>query len=217
MPNALAGSTMRDGRTGQVRVLAGAAVAGLLVYVAVDAALRVLEPQYSLLRNAESDYANGTFGWLMDLNFVLRGASSLASVGAIALAYRMDGWLRVGLALIAAWAAASGVLAVFPDDLAGHPETAAGRIHLTLALIAFVSMAGGAMSASIALARVARGRAIGRCLGSLAIAALLALPLVARPPVRGDIGLFERIFLALELVWLLVAAGWTYVTVPGRG
>ena len=38
------------------------AIAGILVYIlAIDAALRILEPQYSLLRNAESDYGNGAF------------------------------------------------------------------------------------------------------------------------------------------------------------
>ena len=182
------------------------AIAGILVYLLVDAALRVLEPQYSLLRNAESDYGNGAFAWLMDLDFLLRGAASVAVVVALAVLVRPAGALRMGLGLVVVWAVTSGLLAFFPDDLAGAAVTTAGRVHLLLALVAFVAMSVGAVIATYALSRDPAWRPIVPILLALAVLGLVALPLVGRPPLKGDFGLFERMFLGLELAWLFVAA-----------
>lgn len=188
--------------------LAALAIAGLVVYVLIDAALRVLEPQFSLLRNAESDYGNGGFAWLMDLNFLLRGVASLAVVLALAALVRPVGVVCLGLGLLIVWAVTSGLLAFFPDDLAGAPVTTAGRVHLLLALVAFAAMSVGAVIVTYALRRDAAWRPAAPILLGLAVAGLVALPLVGRPPLRGDLGLFERLFLGIEFAWLLVAAAW---------
>jgi len=190
--------------------LAALAVVGVVAYGLVDAALRFLEPQYSLLRSAESDYGNGAFAWLMDANFLLRGILSLAAATAIAALARPTGTLRLGVGLIVVWAIGSGLLAFFPDDLAGTAATAAGRIHLLLALVAFVAVSVGAVVAAYALRHEPSWRPVVPFLLGLAVVGLLALPLVARPPLRGDVGLFERLFLALELGWLLVASAWAW-------
>lgn len=184
------------------------AMSGILVYLVVDAVLRVLEPQYSLLRNAESDYGNGPFAWLMDLNFLLRGAASAAVVVAVSAAARPTRPLRLGLGLLMVWAVASALLAFFPDDLAGAAATASGHLHLLLALVAFVAIGVGAVLVAYLLARDAAWRPVGPPMLALAVAGLVALPLVGRPPLHGDVGLFERLFLGLELAWLLVAAAW---------
>ena len=64
--------------------LAPLVLVGILLYVAIDAALVFLRPQFSLLHSAESDYGSlGSWDWLMDLNFLLRGALSFATVRAI--------------------------------------------------------------------------------------------------------------------------------------
>jgi len=188
--------------------VAAAAATGIITYLLIDAALRVLEPQYSLLRNAESDYTNGPYAWLMDLNFLLRGGFSLAVVAAIASLVPRRGVVTAGLALMAVWAVGSGLLAFFPDDLAGHAVTTAGRLHLVLALIAFVAVAIGAAVLAYGLLQERAWRPVAPWLVGLAVAGLVALPLVGRPLIRADIGLFERLFLGLELAWLLVAAAW---------
>ncbi|HEY7942708.1 MAG TPA: DUF998 domain-containing protein [Candidatus Limnocylindrales bacterium] len=197
-------------RHGGARRAAILAIAGILVYFLVDVALRVLEPQYSLLRNAESDYGNGAFAWLMDLDFVLRGAASAAVVLALTAVVRAAGLVRLGLSLVLVWAVASALLAFFPDDLASAPVTSAGRVHLVLAVAAFVAMSVGAVIVAWALRRDAAWRPIIPLLSGLAVAGLVALPLVGRPPLRGDLGLFERLFLGLELGWLLVVAAWAH-------
>src|ERR1700722_12167850 len=66
------------------RDLAWLALAGVAAYAAIDVALAFLRPDYSLLYNAESDYGHGgPWAWLMDLNFLLRCALSLAAAGAL--------------------------------------------------------------------------------------------------------------------------------------
>ena len=146
----------------------------------------------------------------MDLDFLLRGAASVAVVIAVAAVVRPAGALRAGLGLVVVWAVTSGLLAFFPDDLAGAAATASGRLHLLLALVAFVAMSVGAVIVAYALSRDPAWRPVVPLLLGLAVAGLLALPLVGRPPLKGDFGLFERLFLGLELAWLFVAALWAY-------
>lgn len=120
-------------------------VAGVVLYVAIDACMAVLRPDVSLLHDAESDYGNGAWSWLMDLNFLIRAVSSIAAVLAIAplvsvsLRARVTNArpmsasrgigettgttaARVGLGLIVAWTLASGLLA-FLRTISGEPRS----------------------------------------------------------------------------------------------
>src|SRR5579871_6837703 len=97
-----------------------AAIAGVVLYVALDVALVFLRPRFSVLHNAESDYGSkGRFAWVMDANFLLRCALSLAVVKALARLPRAGGRSRAGLVALATWAVTSGLLAFFPDDPVG--------------------------------------------------------------------------------------------------
>src|ERR1039457_2755920 len=118
------------------------AILGIVVYVALDVALVFLRPHFSVLHNAESDYGSaGSYAWVMDLNFLLRGAFSLALARALMLA----GGGRERTASVAhggliVWALASGALAFFPDDPVGTATHGLGKVHLALAFIAFTAV-----------------------------------------------------------------------------
>lgn len=193
--------------SGPARACARAGLAGIVVYVAVDVALVFLRPQFSVLHSAESDYGSpGRYAWLMDANFVLRGALTLAILAALALAVpRLS---RVPLALLAVWAVGSALLAFFPDDPAGTPATPSGRVHLALAGIAFVAVAVGTRLATRALRRDAAWRSFVVPLTVLSWGAILPGLLLGKSHLRVHSlgGLYEKLFLALELGWLLVAA-----------
>jgi hypothetical protein len=64
--------------------------------VAIDVLLAFLPPGYSLIYNADSDYGRGPWFWVMDLNFLLRCALSLAIAGALSPVLRPDGRTRGG-------------------------------------------------------------------------------------------------------------------------
>lgn len=199
------------------RALAWIALAGVAAYVAIDVALAFLRPDYSLLHNAESDYGHGgSWAWLMDANFLLRCALSLAAAGALARAAEPGGRIRAGLALLAAWAVCSGLLAFFPDDLEGQPVHGSGAAHIALALIAFpcVAIATLVITAHLRLDPRWHGR-VGLLLTVAIAGAVALLVMAAAGHKHAPGGLYERVFLGLELLWIALSAA--RIAVQRRG
>jgi hypothetical membrane protein len=207
MKTAIVDTQLRGGRV-NARLLAWSALAGVIVYVAVDALLAFLRPRYSLIYNAESDYGRGPWFWVMDLNFLLRCALSLAIVGALARIADPDGRARGGRVLIAIWAVCSGLLAFFADDLEGQPLTASGIVHLALAFIAFPCVAVGTILISSSLWSDPPWRTAGAVLLAVSAAGGAAFLLLgtAFGHKHAPGGLYERIFLGLQLLWIALAA-----------
>jgi hypothetical membrane protein len=195
-------------RRPSTRSLAWAAVGGVLVYVAVDVLLKFLRPGYSLLYNAESDYGRGPWFWVMDVNFLLRCALTLAVVLALGRAARPEPRLRGGLALLTIWAVCSGLLAFFADDIEGQRVHGSGVVHLVLAFIAFYAVAAGTILVSVALQSDRGWGRTGSVLLAISIAGATAFLLLASAAGHKHApgGLYERIFLGLQLLWLVAAA-----------
>jgi len=192
------------------RLWARAAIGGIVAYVAIDVALVFLRPHFSVLHNAESDYGSkGRYAWLMDLNFVLRCLLSLAVVRALALTVERPR-LRPALGLLAVWAICSGLLGFFPDDPVGTRTQGLAKVHLALAGVAFVAVALGTRLATRALRVEKRWRPVIAPLAVLSWGAVVPIVLLGRSHLRPHTlgGLYEKLFLALELAWLLVAATW---------
>lgn len=194
------------------RPLSRFTLAGVAVYVAVDVLLAFLRPGYSLIYNAESDYGRGAWYWVMDLNFLLRCALSLAVAGALYVVVRHNGRTRAGLVLLAGWAICSGLLAFFADDLEGRRQHGSGVVHLVLAGIAFTCITVGTILISAGLLPDPAWRRTGTALLVASIAGAVAYLLLGGVLKRQDApdGLYERIFLGLELLWITVAAAATH-------
>lgn len=198
------------------RSLAWFALAGIAVYVGVDVVLAFLRPGYSLIYNAESDYGRGAWYWVMDLNFLLRCALSLAIAGALSQAVRLNWRIRSGLALLLVWAICSGLLAFFADDVEGQPQRGSGVVHLVLAFIAFTAVAIGAIQISVGLVSDPSWRRVRPLLLVISIAGAAAYLLLGAVLKRhhAEDGLYERIFLGLELLWITIVALATIETAP---
>jgi hypothetical membrane protein len=194
----------------RARPLAGFAIAGVVVYVAIDVLLAFLRPGYSLIYNAESDYGRGPWFWVMDINFLLRCALSLALAGALYQVLRAGGRTRAGtgLALLVTWAVCSGLLAFFADDIEGTPQHGSGIVHLVLAFIAFTAIAIGAIVISANLMSDPAWRPVAPVLLGIAIAGAVGYLLLgaALKHHHAPGGLYERIFLGLELLWIVITA-----------
>ena len=192
-------------------VWARVAIAGTVLYVAIDVALVFLRPELSVLHNAESDYGSrGAYAWLMDLNFLLRCALSLAVVWALALAVRERRPLWAGLACLAVWAVASGLLAFFPDNPVGTTAHGLGRVHVLVAAVAFVAVVLGTRFSTRALRLEPGWQPVIGPLAVLSWGALVPILLLGHAHFRPESlgGLYEKLFLAVELAWLLVCAVW---------
>jgi hypothetical protein len=144
----------------------------------------------------------------MDLNFLLRCALSLAIASALYRVVRLDGRARAGLALLVTWAICSGLLAFFADDPEGTPQHGSGVVHLVLAFIAFTAIAIGTVLVSASLLSDPAWRPAARVLLAISVAGALAYLLLggALKHHHAPGGLYERIFLGLELLWIAVAA-----------
>jgi hypothetical membrane protein len=200
--------TMAGGsnRRATARAWAFAAIAGTAVYIAIDIALVFLRPEFSVLHNAESDYGSkGRYAWLMDANFLLRSALSLAAIRALALT--VPGRLRTGLSVLAVWAVCSGLLAFFPDDPVGTRTTGLAKVHVALAGIAFLAVVVGTLLVTRVLRREPGWKPVARVLSVLSWAALVPIVLLGRTHFRPHSlgGFWEKVFLGIELAWFLAA------------
>jgi hypothetical membrane protein len=192
----------------RAKLLARLALAGVAVYVAIDVLLAFLRPAYSLIYNAESDYGRGPWYWVMDINFLLRCALSLAIAAALYRVVRPDGRTRAGLALLVTWAICSGLLAFFADDPEGTPQYGSGIVHLILAFIAFTCITIGTILISASLMSDPAWRPAAPILLAISVAGALAYLLLGAAAKHHHAagGFYERIFLGLELLWIVVVA-----------
>lgn len=188
----------------RVQRLALLSFIGVLLYVLIDVVLFFLRPDLPLFTHAESDYGNGPWSWLMDINFLLRCVLSLAALLAFWSELPRELLNRIGLVLLGVWAVGSGLLAFFPDDYEGVPPTVHGAIHLLAAAIAFLCCLLATLWLTVVLTRRWRRQpvVIGLIL-SWVIAAVGLVLLVRHGFSHGSLdGLYERIFLGFELLWI---------------
>lgn len=195
------------GRQRSLSLLAWLTVAGIVIYLALDVIAQILPPHYSPISQAESDLAVGPYGWIMTVNFVVRGLLSTALVAALWLVLAASRRTHVGLLLFSVWTAGAFLLAVFPTDVPGAEHTVHGKIHLAVALVAFVSITVAEGLLSRSLADDPRWAGLGARLtgfATLTAGTFVLLLAGARVPRVG--GLTERMFLASALLWILVVA-----------
>jgi hypothetical membrane protein len=206
-----------------LRGLFWAVIAGVVLYVVLDAIAQSLPPHYSPIQDAESDLAVGPYGYIMTVNFLNRGLLSLVFVYALSRTFRLTGAIPTapssgrnpysrGLSLLGVWGVGAIILAIFPTDVPATPLSWHGTIHLLVALVAFLAGAFGTLSLS---RQFRASQALRGAAGySMAIAALsvvfcfvtLGLGFVDPHLAARVGGLDERIFLGLVLVWMVAVS-----------
>jgi hypothetical protein len=209
---AAGGLTPARDRLARAARYASVTVIAVALYAAIDLTLVFLRPQFSILYNAESDYgSHGSWAWLMDLNFLLRCVLSLAAIAALSeieAGRRRSTGFRVGLVLVGVWAVGSGLLAFFPDDPVGTPTHGSGQVHLAIAGIALPAVLVGTILISMALRREPFWRPVARPMAVLSWGAIVPMLLLLHTHLRRHQpgGLYEKVFLGMELLWLALVA-----------
>ena len=181
-------------------------IACIIIYILLDLLLAHLRPDYSLIHNAESDYTRGKYSYLMDINFIVRCVFSLSFVKILWIEFSKNQKIKSATYWIIAWAISSGLLAFFPDNPYGYPKLWTGQIHLFLATIAFISIIVGMIKISIILKQESLLKNISVLLLIIGIFEIIMFMLTAlsgfNPHTLG--GLYERIFLALIMIWQII-------------
>jgi hypothetical membrane protein len=189
------------------------------VYVALDVVAQLLPPHYSPITQAESDLAVGPYGYVMTLNFVVRGVFSLSFLAGLTASTGIGARSRTGCALLAVWGVGAFVLAASPTDLGTTETTVHGQLHLAVAFLAFVAAAVGELLLSRHFSEEPRLRGIAesaRVLSGLGVLALILMFVGVAVPYLAHhaSGLLERVFLGFVLLWMLVVA--LYLRTAGR-
>ncbi len=181
------------------------------VYAALDVIAQLLPPHYSAITQAESDLAVGPYGWVMTVNFVVRGVLSLGFLYGLTTLTRLGRQSPAGIALVGGWGIGAFILAATPTDVGSGAPTLHGTIHLIVAALAFLLGALG----ELALSRNFRSdeRLVNSQNGATAISVLalvfcfLTFAATGSPRlVHGAFGLVERIFIGLVLLWMLLVS-----------
>ena len=182
------------------------------VYVVLDVISQLLPPHYSPISQAESELAVGPYGYVMTVNFVIRGALSASFLVGLNATTRLWSRSRVGVAFLWVWAIGAFLLAAFPADMGTTITTLHGELHFFIAFAAFVGAAVGAVLLTRHFREEERLKGIATV--SLAIALLSAFSLVFFVTITPRIpflfenayGLIERIFIGSVLLWMLLSS-----------
>jgi Protein of unknown function (DUF998) len=113
-----------------------------------------------------------------------------------------------GVVLLVIWAVCSALLAFFADDVEGQRVHGTRAVRLLLAFIAFPCIAVGTILISASLRSHPDWRIAKTVLLPISIAGAAAFLLLgsAAGHKHAPGGLYERIFLGLELLWMAIAA-----------
>jgi len=188
-----------------VKVWANITVIGIVIYIVIDVILAFLRTDYSLLRNAESDYGRGPYFWLMDINFLLRCLFSLTLSKTLVMAFPKNRSIKNSSYWLIGWAIGSGLLAFFSDNPHGYQRLRSGSTHVLVAFIAFIAIVVAMVLISHLIYKMKPESKTTILLISLCVVAILSLLLLGhthRVLYRHSLGgLYERIFLASVLIW----------------
>ena len=193
------------------RLLFAVAIAGIVLYVILDAIAQSLPPHYSPISQAESDLAVGPYGYVMTLNFINRGFLSLCFLFALLLTANSSDttsprFMR-GSYLFAVWSMGALLLAAFPTDVPATPVSWHGAVHLVVAILAFLGGAFGALYISLGMTgnkpvAKARGAALPLAVIVVVLCFVELLGGLA-PGLNANYGgLVERLFLGSVLLWM---------------
>jgi len=171
--------------------------------------LHFLRPEYNPINHAVSNYAVGPNGYLMTAAFYVLALSVFALALGLFRCIALTNLSRVAILLLCLASSEMVVIGVFPGDVhALHPPaTITGVIHWTAAGVSFLSIMIAAFLLSSSFKSDERWQVFRRPCFILALAMVGALLLYGILALVGWIGIGQRIYITVCLVWLLVLAG----------
>jgi uncharacterized protein DUF998 len=192
----------------QLAWLALIAMGGIVYFVVAIIILHVLRPEYNPINHAVSNYAVGPYGYLMTAAFYTLALSVFALALGLARSMVLTNQARVALLLLNIASVGMIVMGIFPGDVhALHPPaTITGVIHWTAAGVSFASIMIAAFILSRCFKTDERWQAFQRSTLVLAMAMVVALLLYGVLALVGWIGVGQRIYIAVSLMWLLFVA-----------
>jgi hypothetical membrane protein len=190
-------------------VLATSGIMGPIIFVAADIILGLLNPGYNFLHSSISSLARTELGWIQTLGFMVAGILVVLFAVGLFLGLRGGRAFRLGIAAMVLFALGLLLVGAFHADPSGGPSTFEGMIHGVAAKLVFWLFP----VAVLLMAPSLKNEPFWRPLFFYSLgAAIFALGLMANslrmPSDFAWFGLFERILVADEIIWVLVMAIW---------
>ena len=206
------------GQARHVAWLALIAIGGIVYFIVAVVVLHFLRPEYNPINHAVSNYAAGPYGYLMTSAFYVLALSVLALALGLFRSIALTKPSRIAILLLCLASSGMVVMGIFPGDVhALHPPaTITGVVHWIASGISFLSIMVAAFLLSSSFKMDERLQAYRRPCLILALAMVGALLLYGILALVGWIGIGQRIYLAVCLLWLLVLAGWMWSSVSIR-
>lgn len=177
-------------------------IMGIVLYLVLDIIAQILPPHYNFITQAESDLAVGPYGYVMAVNFIIRGLLSLSFITGLIITFKSDrSRYNTGLILLGIWSVGALILAFFPADIT-LPDTVHGIIHGITAIAVFLGGSLGILILSIQMRTDNKFKDITKYALPLSIFSVISLALSTI--LVHIFGLIERIFLASILLWMLI-------------
>jgi hypothetical membrane protein len=197
------------GPLGLKSLLALAGILGPIILVVTDFTVAASDPGYSFIRHSISSLAWARLGWLQTIGFLTIGL--LTEVFVAGLFFSIKGRLGFGfgIALLSCFGFGLLMIGAFHTDPAVGPHTIEGTIHGLAAKFIFWFFAVASLLIAPTLWKDPYWKPL--FIYSLATAGFAIAFMVYSlwmPPDFAWFGLFERILVAIEVLWIEVMAVW---------
>lgn len=156
--------------------------AGLSGFVLAILVLHGVRPNLDPAQHTISEYALGSYGWLMRVAFFALGVGTLATVVSLRAILEPSLWCRVGLVVLAGMALGLFLDGVYNTDHLRVPATFDGTIHGVGTWILALTLPGAALILGSYLARTSTWRLKARALQALGAAQLGAIVVFEMSP-----------------------------------
>jgi hypothetical membrane protein len=217
MRNASLSSNIRQSRT--VSCFAFIAIGCIVSFFLVVAILHALRTDVNPVRQAVSNYAIGPYSFLMISAFFALALGMLSLALGLARGMELTRPAVVALRLLRLASIGLVVVGIFPGDVnVPHPPaTVTGFVHWIAAGISFLSLMIAAFLLSYCFKGDERWQWIHRSSSILAYSAVAALGVFAMLALIGWIGIGERTYIAISLLWPLITAIQLWSHATGKG
>lgn len=195
-------------QTKQAARLALIAIIGIIYFFVSVVALHFLRSDYDPVKRAVSNYAVGPYGYLMTIAFFVLAVSLFALAPGLARCITLSSSSRIGLRLLKVASMSMVVAGIFPGDVngSGSPLKITVILHWLAAGVSFLSIMIAALLLSSQFRMDERWQSFRRLAFALALGIVVGLVVYGILFFIGWFGIGQRIYIALTLLWLFLAA-----------
>jgi hypothetical membrane protein len=197
------------GKLGLNGLLAIAGIVGPIVLVVMDIIAATSSPGYSFIRDSISSLAWAKLGWVQTIGFLVIGLLIELFVAGLLFSIRGVRGFGLGIALIAIFGFGLLLVGAFHTDPANGPQTLEGQIHGFASKTIFWLFPLAVLLIAPSLRHDHYWRPLFvYTIGTAAFAVILMIASLWMPDKDSYFGLFERILVADEVLWLAITGLW---------